>query len=252
MTDESTRPAAEMSLLEHLAELRVILLHCVAAIALASVGAWFISDRAVDYITGPVIRGPVTDLKFLSPGGAFMLRLKTAFGLGAFVAAPFVMMRLWSFVVPGLLPKERRLVAPAVLASIFLFYAGVAFGYFAVLPISLQFLLGFSTEHVQPLLTAEHYFDFAVRTTLAFGAVFQFPLIVAALTYAEILGPDFLVRFWRHGIVVVFVVAAVLTPPDVASQLMMAGPTLLLYLLSIGLARIAARARRSARTREET
>ncbi len=238
------RPAGEMSLLEHLAELRVVLLQSIAAIALASVGAWFVSDRAVDFLVQPVLGGPVTDLKFLSPGGAFLLRLKTAFGLGAFVAAPFVLLRLWSFVMPGLLPAERRLVVPAVLASMFLFYAGVAFGYFAVLPLSLQFLLGFGTATLQPLLTAEHYFEFAVRTTLAFGAVFQFPLVVAALTYAEILGPDFLVRFWRHGVVVVFVIAAILTPPDVASQLLMAGPTLVLYLVSIVLARLAARARR--------
>lgn len=244
MTEETGRPGAEMSLLEHLAELRVVLLQSLGAVALASVGAWFVSDRAVDWLVEPVLQGPITDLKFLSPGGAFLLRVKTTFGLGAFVAAPIVVMRLWSFVVPGLLPKERRLVGPAILASILLFYAGVAFGYFAVLPLSLQFLLGFGTARIQPLLTAEQYFQFAIQTTLAFGAVFQFPLVVAALTYAEILGPDFLVRFWRHGVVAVFVIAAILTPPDVASQLMMAAPTLVLYLVSIVLARIAARARK--------
>jgi sec-independent protein translocase protein TatC len=236
-----------MSLLEHLAELRAVLLQAIAAILGAAVVAWFLSERAVDYLIRPGLQGPVQDLKFLSPGGAFALRLKTSLGVGAFLAAPFVAARLWSFVVPGLLPGEKRLLLPAAAASLALFYAGCAFGYFVVLPISLRFLLGFGTDTLRPLITAEHYFDFAVRTTLAFGAVFQFPLVVAALTYAEVLGPDFLGRYWRHGVVAVFVVAAVLTPPDVASQLLMAAPTLLLYLLSMGLARVAARARRAAR-----
>ena len=241
--------AGEMSLLDHLGELRAVLLQALAAIGIAAVLAWFVSDRAVDFLIRPVIRGDVQDLKFLSPGGAFLLRLKTAIGLGAFLAAPFVVTRLWSFVVPGLLPKERRLVFPAIVTSLSLFYAGVAFAYFVVLPISLQFLLGFGTQHLQPMLTAEHYFEFAMRMTLAFGAVFQFPLIVAALTYAEIIGPNFLVRYWRHGLVLVFVVAAILTPPDVASQMLMAGPTLVLYLISMVFARVAARARRASRER---
>ena len=241
---EERRSRGEMSLLEHLGELRAVLLQSLTAIFVAAILAWFVSDRAVDLLIKPVLRGPVQDLKFLSPGGAFVLRVKTAVGLGAFLAAPFVVWRLWSFVVPGLFPKERRLILPAIAASLVLFYLGVAFSYFVVLPLSLAFLLGFGTQHLTPMLTAEQYFEFAIREMLAFGAVFQFPLVVGALTYAEILGPDFLVRYWRHGIVLVFIVAAVLTPPDVASQLLMAGPTLILYLLSIVLARFAARARR--------
>jgi sec-independent protein translocase protein TatC len=233
-----------MTLFEHLAELRAVLLQSLVALAAGSVAGWWLSERAVDVLIRPVLGGDVQDLKFLSPGGAFLLRLKTAFGLGALLAAPVVVARLWSFVVPGLMPKERRILVPTIVSSIVLFYAGIAFAYFAVLPLSLAFLLGFGTEHLRPMLTAEHYFAFVVQTALAFGAVFQFPVVVAALTYADVLGPDFLVRFWRHGVVVVFIVAAILTPPDVASQLLMAGPTLVLYLISIVFARLAARARR--------
>ena len=244
MSGAPERGRGEMTLFEHLVELRAVLLQSLAAIAVASVAAWMVSDRVVDLLIRPVLGGPVQDLKFLSPGGAFLLRVKTAFGMGALLAAPIVVARLWSFVVPGLMPKERRLLVPGIVSSILLFYAGIAFAYYAVLPLSLRFLLGFGTEHLQPMLTAEHYFAFVVQTALAFGAVFQFPIVVSALTYAEILGPDFLVHYWRHGVVIVFVVAAILTPPDVASQLLMAGPTLLLYLISIGFARLAARARR--------
>ncbi len=249
MTEPRARAPGEMSLFEHLVELRVVLLQSLAAVAVAAVVGWFLSERAIDWLIRPALTEQVRDLKFLSPGGAFLLRLQTALALGALLAAPIVAARLWSFIVPGLLPKERRLIVPAVIGSLFLFYAGVAFAYFAVLPLTLRFLLGFGTEHLTPMLTAEHYFEFVLRTCLAFGAVFQFPIVAAALTYAEILGPDFLVRFWRHGVVLVFVVAAILTPPDVASQLLMAGPMLVLYLVSIGLARIAARMRRGSPAR---
>jgi sec-independent protein translocase protein TatC len=247
MTEVSARAPGEMSLLEHLGELRAVLLQSLAAVSLAAVFGWLISERAIDWLIRPALTGPVRDLKFLSPGGAFLLRLQTSIALGALIAAPIVVARVWSFVVPGLLPKERRLIVPAVVGSLILFYAGVAFAYFAVIPLTLRFLMGFSTERLVPMLTAEHYFEFVLRTCLAFGAVFQFPIIAAALTYAEILGPDFLVRFWRHGVVLVFVVAAILTPPDVASQLLMAAPMLVLYLVSIGLARLAARSRRGRR-----
>jgi sec-independent protein translocase protein TatC len=243
-------PGGEMTLFEHLAELRSVLLQSVVAAALASILAWFVSDRAVDLLIRPALQA-VDDLKFISPAGAFLLRLKTACGLGVFFAAPIIVWRIWSFVVPGLFRHEKRLLVPLVMSSIALFYAGAAFAYLIILPISLKFLVGFSTELLKPMLTAEHYFEFAVRLTLAFGAVFQFPLVITALTYWEVLAPDFLQRYWRYGVVLVFVLSAVLTPPDVASQLLMAGPVLLLYLISLILAKVIARTRRRERERPD-
>jgi len=237
----------EMTLLEHLAELRAVLLHSILAVGACSVAAWFVSERAVEWLVDPAIAA-AGELVFLSPTGAFMLRMKTALGLGTFVAVPFVLWRVWSFVVPGLFQRERRIFVPVLLGSLSLFYVGVAFAYFVILPISLVFLLGFGTENLRPMLSAEHYFDFAIRISLAFGAVFQFPLVVGLLTYWEVLAPDFLSRYWRYGVVAVFVISAILTPPDVASQLLMAGPVLLLYLVSIGVARWIARTKGTART----
>ncbi|MCA9729562.1 MAG: twin-arginine translocase subunit TatC [Candidatus Eisenbacteria bacterium] len=241
MTEE--RPGGEMTLVEHLEELRTVLLQSLLAASVAAVAAWFLSDRAIDLLVRPAI-GPVGDLKFISPTGAFMLRMKTAIGLGLFLAAPFIVWRVWTFVVPGLLKKERKVAVPVVLSSVLLFYAGAAFAYLVILPIALTFLLGFGTQYLQPMITAEHYFDFAVRLTLAFGAVFQFPLVVTLLTWWGILDPDFLKRYWRWGVVLVFVLSAILTPPDVASQLLMAGPVLLLYLISLLIAQGIARSRR--------
>jgi sec-independent protein translocase protein TatC len=239
-----------MSLVDHLTELRNVLIQCVVAAALAATAAWFLSDRAVDFLIRPAA-GPVGDLKFISPTGAFMLRLKTAIGLGLFLAAPLIVQRLWSFIVPGLLQREKRALMPVVMSSVVLFYGGAAFAYFAVLPIALVFLLGFGTDLLQPMITAEHYFQFAVRMMLAFGAVFQFPLVITLLTWWRILDPDFLKRYWRWGVVGVFLLSAVLTPPDIASQLLMAGPVLALYFLSLGIAQLIARSRRKEKEREE-
>ncbi|HMB70991.1 MAG TPA: twin-arginine translocase subunit TatC, partial [bacterium] len=229
---------------EHLAELRAVLLQSLAAVLVLSVVAWFFSERAVDLLIRPAAE-PAGGLKFISPTGAFLLRFKTAVGLGAFAAAPVVMWRLWSFVVPGLLRRERRALLPVVFSSIVLFYLGAAFAYEVILPVSLRFLVGFGTDLLQPMITAEHYFDFAVRITLAFGLVFQLPLVTTLLTMWGLLPPDFLQRYWRYGVVLVFVASALLTPPDLASQLLMAGPVLLLYFLSMGLARMVGRRRAS-------
>lgn len=245
-SEETPRPDAapdEMSLLDHLAELRAVLLQAVAAVTAASVIAWFLSAPAVDLLIRPAV-GATDRLVFLTPTGAFMLRMKTAFGIGLFLAMPVVVWRIWSFVVPGLLQKERRLLVPVILSSVGLFYAGAAFAYFAILPISIVFLLNFGTEHLQPMISGEHYFQFALRLVLAFGVVFQFPLVVALLTYWEILSSDFLKRYWRYGVVLVFVLSAVLTPPDVASQVLMAGPVLVLYFASMAIAAAISRSKR--------
>lgn len=226
----------EMTLIEHLTDLRAVLIQSTVAVMAASALAWFVSEAAVDFLINPAV-GATEQLVFLTPTGAFMLRVKTAFGLGLFLAAPVVVWRVWSFVLPGLLKKERRLMTPVVLSSVGLFYTGAAFAYFVILPVSIQFLLGFGTEHLQPMLGGEHYFHFVLRLILAFGLVFQFPLVVAVLTYWEILSPDFLQKYWRYGVVVVFVLSALLTPPDVASQVLMAGPVLVLYFVSMGIAR---------------
>jgi sec-independent protein translocase protein TatC len=239
-----------MTLLEHLAELRSVILQSLIAVAAASVLAWFVSDRAVDLLIHPAV-GSTENLVFLTPTGAFMLRMKTALGIGLFLAMPLVAWRVWTFVVPGLLRKERRMLLPLIVSSIVLFYAGAAFAYWAILPVSITFLLGFGTESLRPMIAGEHYFQFALRLLLAFGAVFQFPLVVAVLTWWEILAPDFLARYWRYGVVVVFVVSAVLTPPDVASQVLMAGPVLVLYFLSMGIAKLIARNREKERARGE-
>ena len=247
---EPQPPESQMTLIEHLTELRSVLIQCIVASVVASVLCWFISEKATDLLLQPAVRAG-SPLVFITPTGAFMMRLKLSAGLGLFLAMPIVVWRVWAFVVPGLLRRERSLLLPVVSSSVVLVALGAAFAYLVILPISLSVLLGFGTESLEPMITAEHYFAFAIRLTLAFGLVFQFPLVVSILTYWEILGPDFLKKYWRYGVVLVFVLSAMLTPPDVASQVLMAGPVLLLYFGSMGLARVIAKRKRQAREREE-
>lgn len=242
--------AGEMTLIEHLTELRAVIAHSLIALALATIGAWFISGPAVDFLVQPAV-GVVGDLKFTQPTGAFMFQLKTAFGVGFLVAVPFVLWRIWSFVAPGLLRKERKVMTPVTLASILLFYGGVAFAHFLILPLAIPFFLGFSTDFMQPLITVEHYFDFAVRLMLAFGGVFQFPLVVILLTWWGILDPKLLQKYWRWGVVGIFVLSALLTPPDPVSQLLMAGPVLVLYGVSMLIAMQIAKRKKRARDEAE-
>ncbi|MGH2569733.1 MAG: twin-arginine translocase subunit TatC [bacterium] len=233
-----------MTVLEHLAELRAVLLQSAAAVAVTSTVAWFYSAQVVDWLVGPAV-GATGGLVFLSPTGAFMLRFRTALGIGVMLAAPFVAWRAWSFVVPGLLPRERSALLPIAFGSLVLFYAGAAFAYLVILPTTMTFLLAFGTENLKPMITGDQYFRFALQLSLAFGAVFQLPLVVALLTWWEVLGPDFLQKHWRWGVVTVFVASAILTPPDVASQLLMAGPVLVLYFVSMAIAKMIGSRRRS-------
>jgi len=230
-----------MPFLDHLEELRRVLLDTLWAVALATVAAWFVAEKAI-----AVLVRPVGSLVFFGPAEALGLHLKVAFALGLLVASPVALWRLWSFVAPGLFPGERRFVGPLVASSVLLFVAGVLFAHFVLAPLTLRFLLSFQSDLLKPLLGAGPYFDFLFKLCLSFGVLFQMPIVLGALSWAGILPPSVLLGRWREAVLVIFVVAALLTPPDVISQVVMAGPLLVLYGLSIGVAfGVAGRRRRS-------
>lgn len=220
----------EMSFLEHLDELRGVLVQSLIAFLVASIVIWFFSARVLDLLIDDI---PVDNLNFFAPSEAFMARLKMSFALGLMVAFPLILAKVWRFVAPGLFASERTRVYPFLVTSSVLFYAGVVFCYVILIPIVLDFLLGFGTEKLSPLISVSEYFTFVARLCFTFGIVFQLPIIVLVLTAIGVVSPRFLLRQWRYAVVVVFVVAAVLTPPDPASQLLMALPVLLLYIGSV-------------------
>lgn len=217
----------EMSFLEHLGDLRGVLVASVAVFLGLSIVYWFFSGPILEWL---VARVPVDHLVFYAPSEAFMVRTKLALVLGGITAFPYVAYRLWRFVTPGLFKRERSRVGPVVAASAALFYAGVAFSYFLVVPAIVNFMLGYATERVQPLLSVSAYFNTIARLCLAFGLVFQLPIVILLLAFTGLVSPRTFLRQWRYAIVIIFVAAAIFTPPDPVSQVLMAVPLCVLYI----------------------
>ncbi|MDH3197132.1 MAG: twin-arginine translocase subunit TatC [Candidatus Krumholzibacteria bacterium] len=231
----------EMSFLQHLEELRGVLIRSAVALVAATVVCWFFSARLVDLLVGDL---PVDHLNFFAPAEAFMVRLKVSLVTGAMAAFPYVIYQVWSFVSPGLFAGERKRVYPVVVTATVLFYVGVAFCYLVLIPLVLDFLLGFGTDKVMPLLSVSAYFAMVARLCFTFGLVFQLPIVVFVLSLTGLVTPSLLLRQWRWAVLIVFVVAAILTPPDPASQVLMAVPVLLLYIGSVFVAHVALKRRR--------
>lgn len=231
---------ARMGLLDHLEELRRVLIQCLLAAGAAAILCWFWSAELLEYIIRPVHDQGVY---FMAPNDAFMARLKVAGLLGLFVVAPFVLFRAYGFVLPGLYRRERRVATPVLFWTVLLFYVGVAFAFFVVAPYVVRFMMGFGTETLRPMLGIGAYLGFVFRLCLGFGLVFELPIVILGICVAGIIRPQVLLRTWRYAIVIVAVVSAVFTPPDVFSQLMMMVPVLILYLGSATLALIIVRKR---------
>jgi len=236
-----------MNLLDHLEELRSALVASAIAWLGASVIIWFFSGQVLDFLMRAL---PVENLYFYSPVEAFMVRTKLSFILGLLVSFPYLFCRVWGFVSPGLFKRERGLAFPLTLSSIVLFYAGLAFAYWIMMPIVLKFFVTFGTERLLPLLSVEKYFGFVAKLCLAFGLVFQMPLVVLVLTWARVISARALLAQWRWAILIIFIVAAVFTPPDPVSQIFMAVPLCILFFASIVVALLIEK-RRGSGDREE-
>lgn len=235
-----------MPLLGHLEELRKRILLSLVAVAVAAVAAYFFSRYLQDFLTWPVGK-----LVFLAPTEAFFTRLKIAVFAGLAVASPFVFYQFWRFVRPALMENEARHMSLAVLSSTVFFAAGLGFALFVVLPIGISFLLSFETPELAAMISVSRYVDFAGMMLLAFGLMFQLPVVVFFLTRLGIVEPSFLGKHRKLAVMVLLVAAAVLTPPDVFTQLLMAVPLLALYEFSLLVSRLAARQRRRSIERRE-
>ncbi len=231
----SDETSGQMTLLDHLDELRSVLVQTLIAVAVASIGCWFLSSPLLDLLVKPLTSSG-NMVYFSQPVEAFMTRMKLSLVCGLFVVMPFVLLRIYRFVLPGLYVKERKVVTPLVIASVALFYTGVAFAYMVLIPKVMAFMLNYATTYMQPLIGIGPYFAFVAKLCLAFGLVFQLPLVVLLLSTLGIVKPKTLWKSWRYALLAIVVLSAMLTPPDVFSQLVMAGPVMLLYLGSVGVA----------------
>ena len=243
----SGRSDREMPFLEHLEELRRVLLASLGGVAICALAVYAFSGIVIDW----VVVQHVGSAQFIRPMEAFMARIKISLLLGLIVSLPFVMFQIWNFVVPGLLQHERRIVMPMVVFSTLLFVSGVAFSYLALTPMMIQLLTGFSTEHVVANITVDYLLDFIIKLAIACGILFQLPLVVALLTLLDLVTPKFLWSKWRHAIVIILIVAAVATPGDGPSQLILAAPIVVLYFLSIVLSLFLSRGAKKRRRRKE-
>lgn len=213
----------------HLDELRLRLFKSFIAVVIAACLFYPFVGRFLAFLIKPV--GKVV---FTSPADAFVVRLMLLICAGVVLALPVVVYQLWQFVAAGLKEDERKYIRFFAPASFVLFIAGSVFGYWVIIPVGMKFFLSFSTESIVPMITLPNYISFIVTLVLAFGLCFQLPLALMFLARVGIVTPAFLVQKRKHAVVLILIASAVLTPsPDAVSQILMAGPLLVLYELGV-------------------
>ncbi len=225
---------------EHLGELRDRLIRCFIAVGLGFVIAYYFKEKLFAILTAPLISAMGQGSKMIFTGlpEAFFTYLKVSLLTGLILALPVLFYEFWMFISPGLYRKERKFLIPVVLLSIIFFAIGASFGYFVVFPFGFKFFLGFSTESIKAMPSMKEYLGFASKMLLAFGLVFELPLVITFLSRMGIVSVDFLRKNRKYAILIIFTASAILTPPDVATQIMMAGPLMILFEISIIGARI--------------
>lgn len=220
---------------DHLEELRKRLITCLIAVGVGFLVAYGLKERLFEILTRPLVSVMKTGDKIIFTGlpEAFFTYLKVAFLTGIGLATPVILYQFWMFVAPGLYAKERKLLIPVVFLSSFFFLGGALFGYFIVFPVGFEFFMSFATETIRPMPTMREYLSFASKMLLAFGLVFEMPLVVTVMARLGIVNVSFLNKNRKYAILIFFIVAAILTPPDVVSQILMAIPLMALYEISI-------------------
>jgi len=225
---------------EHLEELRKRLIVCFIAVGIGFVLSYGFKEKLFQILTRPLISVMQTGDKLIFTGlpEAFFTYLKVAFLSGIILATPVIFYQFWMFVAPGLYEKEKRHLIPIIFLSTFFFVGGAFFGYFIVFPYGFKFFLGFASEIIRPLPSMREYLSFASKLLFAFGIVFELPLIITFLARLGMVSVSFLKKNRKYALLLFFIGAAIFTPPDVVTQVMMALPLILLYEVSIVGARI--------------
>ncbi len=230
-----------MSLLEHLEELRKRLIHSALYLIVAFFVAYTFRVQIYQFMQRPItiaLRAHhlPTQLVYLNPVDIFNLYIKVSLVAGAIIASPFILYQVWLFISPGLYQKEKRYVVPFMAATVGLFLAGAFFGYRYVYPGALNFLIGYSKEFT-PMVTVGEYTELFTTVILGLGITFELPIVVFFLALFGLVSANFLWKNMRYAILIIFVIAAIITPtPDVLTMCVFAAPMLGLYLLSIGVA----------------
>lgn len=225
----------EMTLLEHLKELRNRVVWCAVTLVLGIVLCVFFWETIIGWLVAPA-REELPDFKpdIFSPTETIGIMFKVGLYGGLLLASPMVIYQIVAFILPGLTPRERRLVLPGLIGVIAFLLAGMAFAYWIILPASLGFLLNFGSDNFEERIGAKQYIDFAIRIIFWVGLSFELPMLLALLAKLRVVRARQLIGFWRYAIVIIFIIAAIVTPtPDPITQTFVAGPLLVLYVVGI-------------------
>lgn len=221
--------------LGHLEELRKRLIVCAIAIGIGFAIAYTFSEELFQLLIAPLdaVMPEGNHLIFTNLPEMFIAYLKVGFIGGILLASPLIFYEIWMFTAPGLYKKERRYVLPFVVSSTILFIGGALFGYYVVFPFGFKFFIGFAGENIKVLPSVKEYFSFSIKLLFAFGVVFELPVVIFFLTKVGLITPQLLKKKRKYAILLTFAIAAILTPPDVITQCMMACPLIILYEIGI-------------------
>jgi sec-independent protein translocase protein TatC len=232
-----------MSLISHLEELRTRVVRSLVGVGIVFIGCWAARDLITEFLSRPIYKAlpEGTKLAFLGVTDPFILYVKVSALAALFIASPYVFYQAWRFVAPGLYSREKLRVLPFALAGSLFFVSGGAFAYYVAFPFAVDFLLEMGAAF-QPVITVERYFRFLLYVILGLGLMFQLPVLIFLLAQVGVVTPRFLMRHFRWAVLLIFVLAAFVTPtPDVVNLCLFALPTIALYLLGVGAAALVLR-----------
>jgi sec-independent protein translocase protein TatC len=247
---EGARPAAapveqRMSFFAHLRELRRRIVYCLVGVFIAALVCMNYAPELFAWLRQPLEALPRQRLIVLSPLELYITYLKLALLASVFVCAPLILYQMWRFVAPGLYSNEKRWIAPFVILGTLFFVGGGAFAFYVVLPVGFKYVMAMMPETIDAQFSVALYFSLTIDLMLAFGVVFELPLVMWILSAAGIVNPKTYSRIRRYWIVVAFIVAAILTPPDPFTQCLMAVPLLLFFEAGVIGGRLLYRGRRA-------
>lgn len=223
------------SLVFHLEDLRKRLIYCIISLAVFFAVSWNYAPQIIKFASFPAGK-----LVFTHPTEAFFVYCKVCFWSGLFLALPVIIYNIWKFVESGMIGDEKRYILLFAPASFFLFLTGASFGFFLAIPLALKFLIGFGREFAEPMLSINGYLSFVGWLVFVFGSSFELPLAILFLAKLKVVTYKTLSAFRKQAILLIFIAAAVLTPtPDAFTQILLAGPLIILFELGIWLSRLA-------------
>jgi sec-independent protein translocase protein TatC len=244
----------KMSLTEHLIELRTRLVRSLIALGAGFGVCYYFKDFIFDIVTAPLTQALPKNSYLIYTGltEAFFVYMKLAFFASLLITSPFILYQVWKFIQPGLLSKEKKYLIPFVVSSTMLFLGGVLFGYFVALPPAFEFFVSFNNKYLQAMISFGDYLSLFVTFLLGFGLSFELPILIFFLAKLGIVNSKMLSKQRRYAILVIFIVAAILTPsPDALSQILMAIPLMFLYEVGIFVAKFAEKKKAASENNEQ-